>query len=80
MNIHRTIMRLSAIALLSSLIFIPVKFFGDSQAAPELPPTPNPPICRCVASPLGAQQQIYNCQCGNLQCVATDSGRLACVK
>lgn len=80
MKTHRKALVVTMVAALSVLAALSSKFLSTGEAAAELPPTTTPPICRCAASPMGVEQHIYNCLCGNLQCVATDSGRLACVR
>ena len=80
MKIHRKDLVVIAVVAFSSVALLSSMFLSAGEAARELPPTPTPPSCKCAPSPLGTGQNIHNCLCGNLQCVATDSGRLSCVR
>jgi hypothetical protein len=80
MKTFRKALAVTAVVAFSSVALLASMLLRTGEAAPELPPTPTPTSCKCAPSPLSAGQNIYNCYCGNLQCVATDSGRLACVK
>jgi hypothetical protein len=80
MKTHRKILVVTTVVALSGLALLSSMFLSIGEAAPELPPTPAPVSCKCTQTPLGIEQHIYNCLCGNLQCVVTDSGRLACVR